>query len=139
MTANDGCKGRLIAMAHETLEQLLVGLRAKFEGAYDLTYAANQTNLLPFLHGRCFQVGTAALTLPYSSSSSDRNGGTVFTTSRILALPILKNLAQRPLRYNAACSAALAGCGRGDAADTLRLAGRAGLPFPAGQVVPRQT
>ncbi len=30
MTTNDGCKRRLIALAQETLEQLLVGLRATF-------------------------------------------------------------------------------------------------------------
>jgi hypothetical protein len=30
VTANDGCKRRLIALVQETLEQLLVGLRATF-------------------------------------------------------------------------------------------------------------
>jgi hypothetical protein len=43
VTANQGCKRRLIALAQETLEQLLVALRAKFKGAYDLSSAANQT------------------------------------------------------------------------------------------------
>jgi hypothetical protein len=52
VTSNHGCKRRLIALAQETLEQLLVGLRATFKRAYDLSDAASQTILHPLCHSR---------------------------------------------------------------------------------------
>jgi hypothetical protein len=64
VTANDGCKRRLIALAHETLEQLLVGLRAKFKGAYDLPYAAKQAVLQPFFHSRVSSLKQWSQSLP---------------------------------------------------------------------------
>jgi hypothetical protein len=64
VTANDGCKRRLIAPAQETLEQLLVGLCAKFKGACDLSYVANQTILQPFFHSRVSKLEQGSYRFP---------------------------------------------------------------------------
>src|SRR5882724_10676524 len=75
VTANNSSKRRLIVLAHESLEQLLVGPRARFNGAYELPYALDQM-IVSLLFHRGYQAGTVVLTFSNSSSSTDRNGGT---------------------------------------------------------------